>query len=104
MTSRTNQQRWDLLTNYAHELMCISEDPDIRIRDLAARTGITKRAVHRIVLELEESGLISHERIGRRNRFRVDEGNRSAHPLERHLGAPDVARMSPSYAGQGSRA
>ena len=62
---------WTFLTNHAQVLLCIAEDPDARIRDIAARVGITERATQRIVTELETDGYLSHSRVGRRNHYRV---------------------------------
>ena len=76
---------WTFLTNHAHTLLCISEDPDSRFRDIAQRVGITERAVQRIVSELEEAGYLTHERIGRRNHYEVDRSLPLRHELEDHL-------------------
>jgi predicted transcriptional regulator len=81
---------WALLTNHGHVLMCIAEQPEIRIRDIAARAGITERAAQRIIGELEASGFLSHTKVGRRNRYEVDTLRKSPHPMERHL---DVASL-----------
>lgn len=74
---------WTFLTNHAHVLLCISRDPQARIRDLAERVGITERAVQRIIAELEEDGYLTHEREGRRNLYRVKAGMPLRHPVER---------------------
>jgi DNA-binding MarR family transcriptional regulator len=60
---------WKFLTNHALVLLCIAGDPGARLRDIAAAVGITERATHRIVDELEEDGYISRERRGRRNHY-----------------------------------
>ena len=75
---------WTFLTNHAHVLICIAGDPDVRIRDVAARVGVTERAVQRIVGELEEAGYLSHERVGRCNRYRVHTALPLRHPIEQH--------------------
>lgn len=75
---------WTFLTNHAHVLLSIAADPQIRIRDLAERVGITERAVQRIIADLEEGGYLEHERDGRRNVYRVREGMPLRHPIERH--------------------
>ena len=77
--------RWTFLTNHSHVLLCIADDPDIRLRDVAGRVGITERAAQRIVAELEEAGYLSHERVGRRNRYEVHSSLPLRHPLEDHL-------------------
>ncbi len=76
---------WTFLTNHSHTLLCIAEDPNIRLRDIAARVGITERAAQRIVAELEDAGYLSHERVGRRNRYEVHTELPLRHPLEDHL-------------------
>jgi DNA-binding MarR family transcriptional regulator len=62
---------WTFLTRHAQALLCIAEDPGIRLRDIGERVGITERAAHRIVGELEAAGYISRERRGRRNYYTV---------------------------------
>lgn len=76
---------WTFLTNHAHVLFSIAADPAIRIREVAAAVGITERATQRIVAELEEAGYLSHEKVGRRNRYQVHTGAPLRHPLESHL-------------------
>ncbi len=62
---------WTFLTNHAHVLLCITEDPNARLKDLAERVDISERAVKRIVSDLEHTGYISRKRFGRRNRYEV---------------------------------
>lgn len=75
---------WTFLTNHAHVLICIAEDPKVRIRDLAARVGITERAIQKIITELEQAGYLTHTREGRRNVYRVRRNQPLRHPIERH--------------------
>lgn len=100
MDPTTNDPRWALLTNHAHVLMCIAARPDSLIRELAAECGITERATSRILHDLEEAGFVSHERIGRRNRYHVNTEQRSPHPREGHLGAAEIATMAPPQAAE----
>ena len=73
---------WTFLTNHAHVLLAIAEEPDIRLRDIAARVGITERAAQRIVRELAEEGYLEAERIGRRNRYGLRDDQPLRHPME----------------------
>lgn len=59
------------LTNHGLALLCIADDPAIRMRDIAAEVQITERAAQRIVADLVQSGYLGRERIGRRNRYTV---------------------------------
>lgn len=74
---------WTFLTNHAHVLLLISRDPDIRVRELAERVGITERAAHRIVGDLVEAGYLSRARVGRRNHYVVHPERPLRHPIER---------------------
>jgi DNA-binding IclR family transcriptional regulator len=56
--SRDETTHWTFLTNHAQVLLCIANDPDIRLRDVAATVGITERAAQRIVVDLAESGFL----------------------------------------------
>jgi DNA-binding MarR family transcriptional regulator len=62
---------WSFLTNHARVLICIANDPGLRLREIAATVGLTERAVHRIVSEIDAAGYISRAREGRRNRYAI---------------------------------
>ena len=85
MRAMSGPNSWTFLTNHSHVLLCIADDPDVRLRDVALKVGITERAAQRIVAELEAEGYLSHERVGRRNRYEVHPNLPLRHPLEDHL-------------------
>src|SRR3954465_7101616 len=60
---------WTFLTRHAQVLLCIADDPTMRLRDIGALVGITERAAHRIVGELIADGYLTRERRGRRNHY-----------------------------------
>jgi hypothetical protein len=62
---------WSFLTNHAQVLVCIANDPGIRLREIADSVGITERATHRIVDELAAAGYLSRTRTGRRNHYTI---------------------------------
>jgi DNA-binding Lrp family transcriptional regulator len=76
---------WTFLTNHASVLLCITEDPNARLRDLADRVEISERAVKRIVSDLEHTGYISRKRFGRRNRYEVHLEQPIRSPVSRGL-------------------
>ena len=82
--------KWTFFTNHAHVLFCISEDPDITLREAALRVGITERATQRIVAELEEGGYLSHERKGRRNHYELIDNAPLRHSIEAHVEIGDI--------------
>jgi DNA-binding IclR family transcriptional regulator len=70
---------WSFLTNHARVLLCIARDPGIRLRDIAARLGITERSAYGIVTDLTGAGYIVKQKDGRRNRYQI----------QTHLPLPD---------------
>ncbi len=74
--------QWTFLTNHAHVLLCVAENPNVRLREVATLVGITERAAQRIVAELEEAGYLERERDGRRNVYRLKPNMPLRHPLE----------------------
>jgi DNA-binding IclR family transcriptional regulator len=76
---------WSLLTNHAWVLLSISHDPGLRLRDIAARVGITERTAFGIVTDLTEAGYVVKAKDGRRNRYQIQANL----PLRRPLPGPD---------------
>jgi DNA-binding transcriptional ArsR family regulator len=64
---------WSFLTNHARVLLCIADDPGVRLRDIAARVGITERGAYGMVTDLTDAGYVVKERDGRRNRYQIQE-------------------------------
>lgn len=75
---------WTFLTNHAHVLLLLARDRGLTMREVAARVGITERAVQRIVLDLEGAGYLVREKQGRRNRYEVRLNRPLRHPIEAH--------------------
>ena len=62
---------WSFLTNHARVLLCIAHDPGVRLREIAARTGVTERTAFGIVTDLAEAGYVVKHKDGRRNRYQI---------------------------------
>lgn len=69
MTVRSDD--WEFFTNHTHVLVCIAGDPALRLRDIAARVGVTERAAHDLVKDLERAGYVRVRKVGRRNCYEV---------------------------------
>jgi hypothetical protein len=63
--------KWGFLTNHAHVLIEITRRPRATIREIALVAGITERATISVLHDLRREGIISSEREGRRNVYRV---------------------------------
>lgn len=84
---------WTFLTNHGHVLVAVAAEPEARVRDIAARVGITERAVQNILDDLERGGYLERERVGRRNRYRLREGGRFRHPAEQDHAIDELLRL-----------
>jgi DNA-binding MarR family transcriptional regulator len=73
-------ENWSFLTNHARVLLRITQDPDARLRDIAASLEITERSAYSIVTDLTAAGYVVKHKDGRRNRYQV----------QAHLPLPDV--------------
>jgi len=79
MSSDNVQRSWTFLTNHTQVLLCLTRDPDMRLRDVAEAVGVTERAVQRIVAELVETGYLERSRVGRRNHYTVNRDHAMRH-------------------------
>jgi DNA-binding transcriptional ArsR family regulator len=84
---------WKFLSNHALVLLCIANDPGVRLRDIAESVGITERATHRIVEELVGAGYVSRERRGRRNHYEVRENLPLPEPLLEDRKLADLLKL-----------
>ena len=62
---------WGFLTNHGRVLLCIAQDPGVRLRDIASALEITERSAFGIVADLAAAGYVVKERDGRRNRYAI---------------------------------
>lgn len=84
---------WTFMTNHAHVLAVLDSESGLVLREVALRVGITERAVQRIVVDLEESGFLEVEKIGRRNHYKVLKNQSLRHPIEAHRNIGDLLKM-----------
>jgi DNA-binding MarR family transcriptional regulator len=87
---RAGGSDWTFLTNHSHVLICLAQDPQARLREVAERVGITERAVQKIVVDLEAGGVLTRKREGRRNRYQIRRGRPLRHPIEAHCKVSDL--------------
>lgn len=82
LTSSTEVPAWTFLTNHAHVLLCIAQNPEVRLAEMARLVGIGERAVHSIVTDLVEAGYVIRTKQGRNNVYEVNLDHPLRHPLE----------------------
>ena len=81
---------WTLFSNHGHVLVCLARDSQARLRDVAADVGITERAVQKIVRDLQDGGMVSVTKNGRRNQYRIHNRTSLRHDLEAHCTLGDL--------------
>lgn len=62
---------WRFLTNHGLVYLHKVQNPDSTVREIAFDLGVTERAVHRILRDLERDGYLLKERVGRRAYYRA---------------------------------
>jgi hypothetical protein len=90
LMASTSPTGWTFLTSHARVLLCIAQDPGMRLREIGQRVGITERAVHRVVGDLAEAGYLSRERHGRRNRYTINSNRTLPDPVARRQRVGDL--------------
>jgi DNA-binding IclR family transcriptional regulator len=83
-------------------LLVVAQNPDVRVRGIAAATGITERYAYRLLRDLQEAGYVDRRREGRCNVYRVNRDlalgdpiveEQSLRQLLRLMRRPDDAEM-----------
>jgi predicted transcriptional regulator len=69
-----------LLSVAGRTLVLITEHPDMTLREIATRMGVTESNVQRSVTALATTGLIKRERVGRSNQYSVNFEELIQHP------------------------
>ena len=77
--------QFGFLTNHGLALLCIAEDPEARMRDIAAIVEITERSAQRIVTDLIDAGYLDRQRVGRRNRYTIQANLPISLPAQRDI-------------------
>jgi DNA-binding MarR family transcriptional regulator len=90
---------WSLLTAHALVLLCIAKNPETRVREIATDVGISERGAHQIVADLVNANYIRRARIGRRNKYAIEEKTVLKHlPVRHRRVASIVALLGPEPA------
>ena len=74
------ERNWVFLSSHGYVLIEVARNPEATVRELAGRAQITERQAHRVLNDLVEGGYVVRERVGRRNRYRVNESAPMRHP------------------------
>lgn len=92
VTTGAEVPSWTFLTNHAHVLLCIVQNPEVRLAEIARLVGIGERSVHSIVTDLVEAGYVTRTRQGRNNVYAVELDHPLRHPLEADTTIAEIFR------------
>jgi predicted ArsR family transcriptional regulator len=84
---------WSFLTNHGLVLTFLGRYPDSTGVAIAQTVGITERAARKIVNDLLVEGYIERERVGRRNRYRLNATRQLPYPGERTVTVGELLRL-----------
>jgi DNA-binding Lrp family transcriptional regulator len=62
---------WTFITNHGLVLAAIARHPRSTAREIGDAVGITERAAHKLIKDLEEAGYITKAKVGRQNQYRI---------------------------------
>ena len=84
---------WTLFSNHGHVLVCLARNADARLRDVAMDVGITERAVQKVVRDLQDGGMVTVTKNGRRNSYRIHVKKTLRHDLESACTLKDLIKF-----------
>jgi hypothetical protein len=98
---------WRFLTNHGLVLTYLGRHPDTTGLEIAQAVEITERAARKIVSDLLGEGYIEREKLGRRNRYRLNTHLPLPHPAARMVTVGELLGLlwreeGPTAASQGA--
>ena len=84
---------WSFLSNHGRVLLCLAQDPGMRLRDIAAQVGITERTAYGIVSDLTKAGYVAKLKDGRRNRYKIQAHRPLPEPTARERTVGEVLAL-----------
>jgi Mn-dependent DtxR family transcriptional regulator len=84
---------WTFFSNHGHVLVCLARNSEARLRDVAMDVGITERAVQKIVRDLQDGGMVTVTKNGRRNSYRIHGKKTLRHDLESACTLKDLIKF-----------
>ena len=101
----SEEPHWNFLSSYAHVLICLTENPQARMREIADQVGLTERTVLRLITRLDAAGILKRRRCGRRNFYEITASTPLPHPLEARCSMEKLLRavLGPEFEMEESR-
>jgi len=84
---------WNFLTNHGHILFLLAIEPELTVREISLKVGITERAALRIISDLEQDNYIEISKQGRKNTYNVRTDKSLKHDLEKQCQIKDFVNV-----------
>ncbi|MBI3742937.1 MAG: winged helix-turn-helix transcriptional regulator [Chloroflexi bacterium] len=90
---------WTFITNHGAVLLFLAEHPDSTVKAIAGELGLGTRTVIRLIADLETGGYLTKQRLGRRNRYRLDVSRPLRHRRMAHLPVSNLLKVLGTHVG-----
>lgn len=84
---------WRFLTNHGLVLTYLGRYPESTGLAIAQAVGITERAARKIVADLLDEAYVEREKVGRRNRYRLNTSRPLPYPGERTVTVGEILAL-----------
>ncbi len=93
LSTASNTKNWNFFSNHGHAIILLHLNPDLTVREMAQKIGITERALISILTDLKEHGCLKIKKEGRRNIYEIDGQSHFRHSIEAHLSIGSVLKL-----------
>jgi DNA-binding MarR family transcriptional regulator len=76
---------WTVFSTHGLVLLHVARKPEAPVREIAAELGLSPRQVNKVLNDLESGRMLTRTRVGRGNRYTVDQAARLRHPSMAHV-------------------
>jgi DNA-binding transcriptional regulator GbsR (MarR family) len=87
---------WTLMSTHGMVLFFIAATPNLTMREMSERLGITERRIAQVIRDLEQADMIVVSKSGRRNQYSVNVDAYFRHPTLSHV---KLSRLADALAG-----
>ena len=87
-----DKHNWTFLTNHGHVLIYLARNPKATTRQIAIETGVTERAIQKVIADLEAEGYIVRQKEGRSNNYTLHPELPMRHSLEKDHAVCDLIK------------
>lgn len=84
---------WNFFTNHGHIIILLGNHPNLTLREISQKVGITERATQKIISDLEKDGFLKITKNGRCNCYKVPGKKRLRHELEKSCRVENLLKL-----------